>query len=851
MASDNNDKEMTMERSEKMLSPNVPLVCSFIFAFFLLAGAAPAVASVLNSCTTYCHGMPPRDAARKANPHFDSRSSAFLGNHKSHLPAAPAAGDCGVCHKQVSATDFGHQNDIVDMANSLKGYSSATLRARYDKGIFFNQTSIPNLTNAACSNVSCHFEKKTPVWGSAAYVAPADCGACHGAPPAGGATGTAGSHARHDAYYPGTTNCQKCHPGYAGFSHATSAGRPLRVQGYLRNPLNALESASTYSGTGANYLPSKSGVQVFGTCTNLYCHSSGQSVTGAGAGTAVVTTAWGSAAMNCGSCHQNMGPAVNAAATGKHARHAQAAAISCAVCHGAGYTSTAVPTGAGTTHVDRNINLAWTGIAATPATTYTKGNTFAAGISAYGSCANSYCHSTVQNATTGLNTGVTYKTGVSWAAAATLTCAGCHVDEATDATGTGSHKIHTVSTGANLDCFICHAGYTKTSTLAATHVNGLIDLVTGFTYSQGSSHPAANGFGACSAGSCHGSATVTWGGTLWSTTDQCAKCHSSTVAGAVTAGVPFYGTSYPTKVTANTDAKVGAHTSHITSTDSLSAPASCADCHGTVTLSAATHMTGTTNFVWSTLARTGGLTPAYNAGTGVCTNVYCHGAGMGGGDTTGTNRAPTWNVAFLPPTITRAACGSCHGFPPLPASGHPDVIIPAGFPATAPIGTACSCHTNINTAGNSYANIFVNKALHIDGTLEIIAGGACDSCHGYPPAITGFVGTQGNWTSAKAENYPGGGGAHTIAKHVRKSARPADGFANCDKCHNPGDHQMSPIAFNPSQNIKVKVNPRYRFEAAKQAKYSSNRLDAGSHVTGICSNSSCHFGATPKWDPLH
>ncbi|HBA72483.1 MAG: hypothetical protein A2X85_15955 [Geobacteraceae bacterium GWF2_54_21] len=822
--------------------------------------AAPVqAASVLNSCTTYCHGMPPRDAARKANPHFDSRSSAFLGNHAKHLPAAPTVANCNVCHTPVAATNFGHQNSVINMANSLKGYSSATLRAKYDKGVFFNQTSIPNLTNARCSNASCHFEKQTPLWGSAAYVAPADCAACHGAPPAGTtaapAGGLAGSHARHNLYFPGTTNCQKCHANNVTFTHATSAGRALKVQGFLRDPLNTLEASATYTGAAINYLPSKSGSQVFGTCNNLYCHSSGQSATGAGAGTAVTTPAWGGAALNCGSCHQNMGPAVNAAATGKHAKHAQTAGIVCSVCHGASYTSTSVPTGAGTTHVNKSINLAWTGLAATPATTYSKTNTFSAGSAAYGSCSNTYCHSTVQNATTGANTTVTYRT-VSWAAATTLTCASCHVNMATDVTGTGSHRIHTLATGANLDCVRCHLGYTKTTTTTATHVNRQIELgAAGLTYSQGSgaAHPAANGFGTCSASACHGSATVTWGGTLWSTTDQCGKCHSSSTAGAVTATTPFYATSFPVKVTANTDPKVGAHTAHIAGTDSISATMVCTTCHGTVTLNSATHMAGSTSFAWSTLAtKNGALTPAYSATTGVCSNVYCHGASMPGGDTSGANRAPAWNSAtYLPATLSSAACSTCHGFPPPTSAGHPAVSIPAGFPATASLGTTCSCHSNINPTGNSYATIFVNKALHINGTLEIISGGACDACHGYPPASAGFKGTLGNWSSARGENYLGGGGAHTIQNHVSKLAKPGEGFANCTKCHDSADHQMSPIVFNPSQNIKVKVNQRFRLEAAKQFKYTSNRLDAAAHLTGTCSNNSCHYGATPKWDPLH
>ncbi len=823
-------------------------------AGMVLCNAGPVqAASFLNSCTTYCHGMPPRDAVRKANPHFNSMSGAMTGNHRTHVGSAPAAADCGICHISVAPTNFGHQNGVIGMTNSLKGYSSAALRARYDKGVFFNQTSIPNLTNARCSNTSCHFEKQTPLWGSSAFNVTTDCNACHGAPPSGSASvpsgGLAGSHARHDAYFPGTANCQKCHPNSTSFIHATSAGRALKVQGYLRDPLNVLEAGGTYSGGGINYLPSKSSAQVFGTCSNLYCHSNGQSTTGSGAGTPVTTPAWGAGALSCGSCHQNMGPAVNAAATGKHARHAQTAGISCSVCHGAGYTGTTVPTGAGTTHVDKNINLAWTGIAATPATTYSKGNTFAAGASAYGSCTNNYCHSTVQSATTGL-AGATYRT-VSWTSTTTLTCAGCHVDIATDATGSGSHKIHTIATGANFDCIVCHAGYTKTSTVSATHANGLIELSGSFSYSQGAAHAPATGYGSCSASSCHGQGTVTWsaiyvapGNTFPYSTSQCDKCHAGT------ATAPFYSTATP-KVTANTDAKVGAHTSHLTAPDGLATPFTCAACHGTVTtVNTANHMNGSTNFVWGALAQTGGLTPAYTAGT--CTNVYCHGARMPGGDASGSNRSPVWNsTTYLPATLTAAACGTCHGFPPAAASGHPVVTIPPGFPATATIGTTCSCHANINPSGNSYANIFVDKTLHINGTLEVVAGGACDTCHGYPPAGAGFVGTQNNWSSARSENYLGGGGAHTINNHVSRLATPAGGFANCSKCHDAADHQMSPIAFNPSQNIKVRVNQRYRFEAAKQFKYSSNRLDAAAHQTGTCSNGSCHFGATPKWDPSH
>ncbi len=556
----------------------------------------------------------------------------------------------------------------------------------------------------------------------------------------------------------------------------------------------------------------------------------------------------GSFSGGCGSCHGVT--AATTPATGGHLRHAGTGvagrlALACSSCHGAI---------TGISHINGSVQWDLTALGSasgykTPAGVYalTGSTGTAAPSAAYGQCANMYCHSTVQG---GGGLGAPVYSQPAWGGSA-LTCGGCHKDMAVDATAPGSHAIHAQT--AAIACSACHSGLGKDT---VGHANGSINLAfTGSAantaYSKGNSFAAGLGYGSCSANLCHGQGTPSWGGTLWSTTDQCGKCHSSAAAGAVTAAVPFYGTSFPAKITANTDPKVGAHTSHITGTDSLSGALSCADCHGAVTLNSAAHMNGSTGFVWSALATTGGLVPSYNVTTGSCSNVYCHGAKMSGGDTSGTNRTPTWNVAFLPATISAAGCGTCHGFPPSAASGHPAVTIPAGFPATASIGTTCSCHSNINPAGNSYATIFVNKALHINGTMEIAAGGGCDSCHGYPPVRAGFVGTHGNWSSAKTENYPGGGGAHTIHNHVNRLAKPSEGFANCSNCHAAADHQMSPIAFNPGSNINVSIKRSLRIEAAKQVRYTSNRLNGNLHVTGTCSNISCHYGATPKWDPSH
>ena len=731
---------------------------------------------------------------------FSSYSSPATGSHAKHI--AGTGVQCNKCHAgALKGVDGGsaHVNGVVNVDVTLGYYSSSISK----------HAANTYAVNAKCSTAACHADPYgptmlvSPVWGTTS-----GCGSCHNG---GGAfTGTGngpatGSHNKHMAATALSVKCGDCHSGAV----ANSTGGSAHANGVV-NVTQSYYSSSVSKHTAGTY------------SANAKCSTTCHSPTTV----AVITPVWNTAS-TCASCH-DLAPA-----TGSHVLHSGiSVAALCGDCHAGAVAGS----NAGTAHLNGTINV-------------TNGYPFnvakhAPG-SGYSSCSAASCH--VNPYGTG-----TVTTPL-WGAEVGNHCAACHNGSgAFDATlgspSTGSHAKHMALSGAV--CNQCHAGAIKNTSGGDLHKNGNIDVTNGYP-SVVPKHAAGAYTGTCSTAVCHGSGNVPWGGILWSATDQCGKCHSSTAAGAVTGATPFYGTSFPTKVTSNTDAKVGAHTSHITSTDSVSAALNCADCHGTVTLSSATHMNGTTSFAWSTLATTGGLTPSYNASTGICSNVYCHGAKMSGGDTSGTNTTPTWRVPFLPATLSAAACGSCHGFPPSALSGHPAVTIPVGFPATVSIGTTCSCHANINPAGNSYATIFVNKALHINGILEVSGGGSCDSCHGYPPAGTAFVGTQGNWSSARSENYLGGGGAHTINNHVSKLAKPGEGFANCSKCHNSADHQMSPILFNPSQNIKVNVNQRYRLDSTKQAKYTSNRLDAGSHLTGTCSNISCHFGATPKWDPSH
>ena len=575
------------------------------------------------------------------------------------------------------------------------------------------------------------------------------CDSCHGDPPttatSGGPTGLAtnalpsgqaGAHAKHV-----TTKgmlCVACHNGYAtkampsatmdmGFA-ITPTNAPfftgtVTTGGYVGN--SSITGIVWTAGSTGTTVTTAAGVN---TCA-VYCH--GSTLTPANSAASWVG---GTIEAACGACHGTS--SATPPTTANHLRHAGAAAgqlaLTCDKCHGAHPDNS---------HVNGSVKWDLHGLGTGKYKTPTLANYTATGATgalapsaSYGTCNTIYCHSN-----SGPNATAKVYATPTWGGT-TLTCGDCHANMRTVASTVpnGGHYDHSSTgntTGPQFDCALCHSGYTASSVTAATHANSQVNLTFAAnattTYTKSSPMPVGTAWGTCSASACHGTATgLVWGGALYKAgTDACSTCHSSSTAGAVTTATPFYSTSYPTKVTANTNPKVGAHTSHVAGVDSLSSSVTCAACHGTVTYASATHMVGSTTFTWSTLAtKNGTLVPSYNATTGQCSNVYCHGASMPNGDVTGSTRAPTW-TSTLPATLTSAACGSCHGFPPSTASGHPVVTLPTGFPTSAAIGATCNCHANINPAGNSYATMFVNKSLHINGIFEPPSGGDCTTCH--------------------------------------------------------------------------------------------------------------------------
>jgi trimeric autotransporter adhesin len=189
--------------------------------------------------------------------------------------------------------------------------------------------------------------------------------------------------------------------------------------------------------------------------------------------------------------------------------------------------------------------------------------------------------------------------------------------------------------------------------------------------------------------------------------------------------------------------------------------------------------------------------------------------------------------AFIDPVTNRGLCQVCHTL-----TAH----YRAGVAETGHFTSGClNCHSH-NSAG---------------GAFRPVGGGACDSCHGYPPAprnLAASFGTPGNWVAARFEDYSGGGGAHLAAGHISPNADPSQGWANCAVCHNAGIigstpyHSMATPVKSHIDKVTVKVDPKLRFSEGFTV-YTGAKLAnlPAANATGSCFNISCHMSQSPRW----
>jgi predicted CxxxxCH...CXXCH cytochrome family protein len=649
-------------------------------------GASPVFDATAKTCSNvYCHaGGPqlPLPGGTVAVPAFQPPSTVACGACHGLPPPNPghpvlgAGTSCGGCHEGYSLTSVNkavHLNGVVNL-----GGSSNCTTCHGDASRLATTTN-PQLPASPPSDTQ----------GNAASTSPG-----------------VGAHQAHlnDGALRRAMACTECHAVPADVDHAL---QPLQL---TWGPLARTGGASpSYSGTAF-------------TCSATYCHGT---TLGAGGTLTVPTWTSGASQVACGSCHAIPPPAPHPAVaptdncgachpgygvgsvnvdTHVNGTVDISGGLTCTTCHGDGArTATAAnpqlpaapPVGTGgetattsravgahqahltgttyrqdpiactechvvptsMSHPDGTRGLTWGPLATASGTTAPTFNG--------SSCSATYCHGATLNASGS-------QTAPGWTGGAPqATCGSCH------ALPSGSSTWHaTVAT--NVDCGLCHVGYTRTSVNKATHISGTVQA-------KGTT---------CT--SCHGDA-------------------SRTVPAGVAANIRF---APPVDRNGNASgAAVGAHLAHLTGTRLRGAPIECTQCHalpGDLTHVGPAANTPAT-MTWGSLATTGGLVPSFAAGS--CSATYCHGGSLPGGTTT----APAWTG-----TSAAIACNACHG----------------NAPSTGDHGRhaslACSvCHgTGYTRTGATTGT--VNATLHLNGVKNV--GGSitswnpttrqCVGCHG-------------------------------------------------------------------------------------------------------------------------
>ncbi len=497
-----------MERHHNAGHKNTRVICWLISLLVLVA--SPGLAQAAISCGA-CHGGDATTGVRDTTgaapgtravgtPGTPGTGGTFIGNHVTHLPAVQNAGQCVACHGAAAAaytsSHSAINNSRIQMASKIDNYSGAK-RPRYGKGLFWNMTSVPVLTDpvATCNNVNCHFERKTDIWGiTPAYTTTAAnrtaCAKCHDYAP------RTKAHTAHFKFYStaaGLLNtCNKCHVDYTAagtdrmkFQHATSAGRRIAV----------LPTVG-YVGGNNLYLPPNNPAQTFGTCSTLACHSNGIT------GTPVSWDTNINVSTGCNFCHPNL--------TGAHGKHTGAIVnkiyanytansssgadagvaayrFGCLNCHPVSSAShidgtiqvevskTATPLIAGTL---RYLNA--------PTATYIGGSK---------TCANVYCH--------GSGIGTPAKTTIGWALTFTGDrCAHCH----DNSPSTGAHQSHKIGIHSD-NIFNGTSGFLKYSSVGSV-AHGIATQATTISCNICHASTVATGYNkasnSCSTVACHG-----------------------------------------------------------------------------------------------------------------------------------------------------------------------------------------------------------------------------------------------------------------------------------------------------------------------------------------------------------
>ncbi len=571
----------------------------------------------------------------------------------------PGGGDSPVLFQNVTSmgNDAGGRTAsqrVCEVCHSQNRYHNYNPSAQADKGHY-------NFTDC----VACHPHNRG---------FKASCDICHGVPPLTadtdgstttglvwrggistevvptGATSPAdtGAHLRH-AKARGFA-CDTCHKGSPMPSVTKQitigfAASPANTPGYKGSVTMGNFSGHAPLANGYSWVSGSAGTTVttgatYANSCSVACHGSWP-----GSGGSVYRPSWvgGSSQAVCGACHGT--DAATAPTIGSHARHASNGAgnyaFACTTCH------TAVTD---KDHVNASVKIMLNSADSriTASARYRGYLNYSTGAPApsatYGQCTNLYCHSDGK--------GTPAYASPTWGAS--LGCTGCHGNyTTTGGAGTalsGKHAAHVnnatvFGTNTGFGCEACHAKTVSNSTTVSTvanHVNKFIDY--SGAWANGSSH-YNTGTKACTNIYCHSNGNresiVYVNPAVWSsaTTYGCNGCHGTSRA----AGEPDYANGGAGSVAANSHAL---HLARLGTYDTRL----CSFCHvNTVDSTTANklngaspmrHINGTVDVNPGGTFKGVAVSFTYNAGTGTCATISCHG-----------NTSATWGGT---------ACLGCH-----------------------------------------------------------------------------------------------------------------------------------------------------------------------------------------------
>ncbi|MSM40519.1 MAG: CxxxxCH/CxxCH domain-containing protein [Geobacter sp.] len=818
----------------------------------LRAGRQANFNSATGSCSgIYCHSdgkgttvVTPSWTAAAAPLACNACHANTSLSHPKHLALATIT--CASCHSNTAASSSALAPGTRTHINGT--YSVNKIDVRFAA---FGGYTGSFRADKTCSNTYCHGASPSPAWGTTNLA----CNACHANQGAG--TQTAAytvPHLKHTNVAGYKFACDNCHT-VKSATNTTHAGGQVSANQFAQVVFNtgafSTWSTTTYGGDTANrvrframnqnpYGASATPVYVAGgtsvgadngfswtagTCSNVWCHSNAAPVGGTNTYQASLT--W-SGTLGCTACHGGSSGTGGTGLSAVHGKHISGGAgqfsYTCDKCHvntvAAGTSSSLNASSGLQYHLNaaKDVNF----------DTFNPGSTYTA---ASYTCSTNYCHSN----------GKGVYASPQWNTASTGACGTCHAT--TPAIGgslisSNAHFEHfSTSYGPKLTAATvagCQQCHTYTGENAVTHVDKAIEapLATCTTncHKQMASIQWNNSRVACE--SCHTGALsvingvtapdkspfATWGHGKISfglPGKACSDCHNPdsrhisgvlgdtnrTIAGlgdGTTNVACTYCHNDPTKVTNARFRNMSTHSSSYPDGPQDMACRECHDPHGaTNNLSM---IRGSINFI--------------NTTTWVITY---------------TNRDTGW----INTTSNRGLCQVCHTKTKYYRAGRAE--------SSHPTTNCYSCHTH-NAQGGAFR-----------------ASGACDSCHGYPPVprnIAGLTfGTMGNYSSARFEDYSGGGGAHTVAAHVPPTVKATDGWSStCTSCHFGGESthkRIIPVRSNVA-NISVQPKPSYkRFNPAILNVYTgAKRLNPPANETGTCYNISCHFQKSPKWSNI-